>query len=907
MARNGPVIGRHGERAALEGVIHGAAEGHATAAVIEGPGGIGKSTLLAAVSEWAAAQGVVVLETRAEPFERDVALATLRDAIRSMGSDDQNGLCDAGDARSFVQHVRACCEQQPVLVAIDDVHHIDRASASVLASLLRGNHAGQLAVIGTVAKGASWRTPFDAPLRGAGDQERRVHVSVGAMSRADAGELASSLAGESVPRPLERALWTATRGHPGYIVEAMRTVSTFPTLADAAHDISADPTLLILATPAAVSVPTEIGADGVALAKSLSAMDSFGVWVLPVVADVAGLQIGRAADAFDELFAAGVIAPTTARDEYEFAHPIVRSTIHAALGPANAQRIHAAIAQRMRARDIERPHAAVALAPHVAMSAERGDEAAVAELVRAADIVVSSSPALADEWYGHAEAILWPTHPQRGSLAAGRLRCRLRAGRFEAAVVSGTSAITLLAHGTERQQAAADLTNALVHAGRIDEALSVADEHLERGPVTAGLLVERARTLALLDRYDAARRDACRAIAMAPDDLDVEIGALGALVAAAHSEGLPVERDRLLDRQLALTSRGTVRIRFESLANAAAKLAQTGSLAAADEAISAAETLEGEDGTPLSDPQLDVARATVRFATGDWDVVGFILAMVDGDRPPAPFHRALLLAKAAEIHTCRGEVTAADDVVQRLAALPTHPLLAAVAAAGLHLARDEPGRAVDLLTDRCAIDARRGRRIGRPWATLRLVEAHVAAGHVDEARRWTNELQNHADTTRFPLLEVCAARASSIVGHDPRAAARAVAVCGEHGYVFEEARSRVELAELQIDPIANLTAAHDVFAQLGATPWRRRVAALMRARGKSPRRPGRATSERLTETEDDLVRHLRAGMSNRQIANAMSLSPKTIEAYLTRLYAKVGAASRVELVVRMSRAEALTG
>lgn len=906
MTSNGLVVGRVGERAAVEAAIRAAAAGRAASALIDGRRLMGKSTLLTGIAEWAAEQDIAVLATRAEPFERDVALATIRDAIGSAAIHEPIIVGDCEDVASIVRAIRASIEYRPVLLAIDDVQHIDPTSARVLTSLLRDG--GRLAVIATICDEAEARARLGATLDGIVGHPHLMHVSITAMSRAESAELATSIAGEDVPRRLEQAVWAATRGHPGYIVEAMRTVASYPTLCGAADAISLDPTRLILATPGAVSVSMDaVGDDGVALARALSAMSRFGVWLLPVVADVAGLELSRAADAFDELFAAGVVTPTPQRDEYEFTLPIVRSTIHAGLGPANARRIHAAIAQRMRAWDIQRPHAAVALAPHVAASAERGDEAAVAELVRAADIVVSSSPALADQWYGHAEEILWPTHPQRGSLAAGRLRCQLAAGRFDEAVECGTRAIALLGHGTERQTVAADLTNALVHAGRVDDALAIADEHVERGPVTPGLLVERARTLALLDRYDAARRDARRAIAMAPDDLDVEIGALGALVTVAHSEGLPVERDRLLERQLVLTSRTTVRVRFESLANAAAKLAQTGSLAAATEAIAKAETLEGGEAAPLSDPQLDVARTTVRFATGDWDVVDDVIAMVDGERPPGPFHRALLLAKAAEIRTCRGEVTDAEELVERLTALPAHPLLAAVAVAGLHLTRGEPERAVELLTDRCEIDARRGRRIGRPWATLRLVEAHVAAGDADEALRWTTELQNHADTTRFPLLEVCAARATSIVGYGAGAAARAVAVCAEHGYVFEEARSRVELAERQVDPAANLVAAHDVFARLRATPWRRRVAALMRARGMSPRRPGHATSGGLTETEDDLVRHLRAGMSNRQIATAMSLSPKTIEAYLTRLYSKVGAASRVELVVRMGRAEALTG
>jgi DNA-binding NarL/FixJ family response regulator len=83
---------------------------------------------------------------------------------------------------------------------------------------------------------------------------------------------------------------------------------------------------------------------------------------------------------------------------------------------------------------------------------------------------------------------------------------------------------------------------------------------------------------------------------------------------------------------------------------------------------------------------------------------------------------------------------------------------------------------------------------------------------------------------------------------------------------------------------------------MGAAPWRRRAAAALRERGLTvPRRVAQATST-LSETETQLVRLVRDGLSNRQIATAMHYSPKTIEVYLSRLYAKTGFASRLELI-----------
>ena len=74
------------------------------------------------------------------------------------------------------------------------------------------------------------------------------------------------------------------------------------------------------------------------------------------------------------------------------------------------------------------------------------------------------------------------------------------------------------------------------------------------------------------------------------------------------------------------------------------------------------------------------------------------------------------------------------------------------------------------------------------------------------------------------------------------------------------------------------------------------VARGLRARGLTvPRRVTRATSD-LTETGMQLVRLVREGFSNRQIAAAMHYSRKTIEVYLSRVYAKTGCASRLDLI-----------
>ena len=57
----------------------------------------------------------------------------------------------------------------------------------------------------------------------------------------------------------------------------------------------------------------------------------------------------------------------------------------------------------------------------------------------------------------------------------------------------------------------------------------------------------------------------------------------------------------------------------------------------------------------------------------------------------------------------------------------------------------------------------------------------------------------------------------------------------------------------------------------------------------------------LTDAEAQLVRLVRDGLTNKQIAAALHYSPKTVEVYLSRVYAKLGIRSRVELAARLSQ------
>ena len=132
---------------------------------------------------------------------------------------------------------------------------------------------------------------------------------------------------------------------------------------------------------------------------------------------------------------------------------------------------------------------------------------------------------------------------------------------------------------------------------------------------------------------------------------------------------------------------------------------------------------------------------------------------------------------------------------------------------------------------------------------------------------------------------------------DVEAGARAAATAEVEGAPFELARCRLVLGELGVDSAVNLKSAFVAFRSIGAVGLARRTGTALRTRGLPVPRSGRAEASpgALTPVEISLTRLVVEGLSNRQIAAAMHYSAKTVEAYLSRIYAKTGFASRVEL------------
>jgi DNA-binding CsgD family transcriptional regulator len=131
--------------------------------------------------------------------------------------------------------------------------------------------------------------------------------------------------------------------------------------------------------------------------------------------------------------------------------------------------------------------------------------------------------------------------------------------------------------------------------------------------------------------------------------------------------------------------------------------------------------------------------------------------------------------------------------------------------------------------------------------------------------------------------------------------ATAVAVGREVGWPLELGRSLLALGIVQRRTQKKhaarqtLDQAVAVFEELGAKPWAKR------ARRELGRIGGRkAAGEGLSTTETEIVDLVVAGHSNEEVAQALHLSPKTVEWNLSKVYRKLGVHSRTELAATQS-------
>jgi DNA-binding CsgD family transcriptional regulator len=96
------------------------------------------------------------------------------------------------------------------------------------------------------------------------------------------------------------------------------------------------------------------------------------------------------------------------------------------------------------------------------------------------------------------------------------------------------------------------------------------------------------------------------------------------------------------------------------------------------------------------------------------------------------------------------------------------------------------------------------------------------------------------------------------------------------------------------DADAVISTARDIYLSLGAHTYVQRCERELKAGGLHIMRGARGHTQ-LTPQEEAVTSLVAQGLSNREVAAELYVSPKTVQYHLTRIYAKLGIRSRSEL------------
>jgi DNA-binding CsgD family transcriptional regulator len=782
--------------------------------------------------------------------------------------------------------VATAAEDRPVLCLIDDAQWLDRPSVEAVVFVARRLHADSVALLFAAREGEARR--FDASglaelrLGGLDEQASRSVLELrtrGAPHAVRARLLAEAagnpLALVELPAALTDKQLSAEDPLPEAIPLTPRLQAVFR---ERAHELPAGEQMILLLCAA------EGSGDAAMILRAAS-------------------ELGLTADALDPAERSGLIRAYTGR--IAFRHPLVRSAVYESAPLSQRQRAHAALAAVLTADDeLDRR------VWHQAMAAVTGDEevasalegaarraqqraahaSAASAFQRAAELSRDSSR-VAPRLACAAQAAWDAGQPDRAlelimrslRLADEELRARLlhlrgvieaRCGNLRdaadtllaAAGVSADPSLTLeILHEAAEAAADAGQPAAVAELGARAAELPVATA---RDTFSQAVLSGFAEMFG--GDYQAARKVFDRALELAADLEDDPRAQIWAATAASTGirlgDGLP-----FTTKAVKLTrSQGRLSLLPIALEQHALQLMWNGRLHPAHTAA--------EEGYRLT---LDLGQGwgwhagVMAYVEAIWGRETdtrrhaeqvLTLAQTGGQAFPATLARAALglleltLGRAEEAVSILLELTA--EVREDL-----HPLIAARAAPDAIEAIVRAGQPREL------VDA--------PLARLR-----AWAEHAPSDTRLGALARCEALVERRPPAEAFGEAMSLIDSFNPFERARTELLYGE--WLRRERR--------RLDARTHLRAAAELFHSVGAAPWEDRAQAELRATGERARKRDPSTLDELTPQEQQISQLVADGMTNREIAAQLFLSPHTIEYHLRKVFTKLGITSRTELI-----------
>jgi DNA-binding CsgD family transcriptional regulator len=903
------VFGREQELARIRGWLESAARGGA-GLVLEGEPGIGKTTLWLAGVESAREQELGVLVARPAEAERELSFSGLGDLLAPalgrleslspprrraleaallLGADDAGAPDTRAVGLATLDLVRALAEERPLLVAVDDTQWLDPPSRQTLSYALRRLEDEPVAVL-------TARRPGGESL---GESEQIV---VGPLSLGALHELIRAHAGIGPSRPTLVRIHETSGGNPFFALELVRALEGRELRPGEALPVPA--TLSDLTASRFELLSPE--AREVLLYVAALARPTRGL-----VTAAAGEQAGPALDA-----AAAAVVIETDGSRVRFTHPLLASVHYGSVSADERARVHRRLASVVTDPEERGRHLGAATTAPDAAVASALDEAAEAARARGAHAAAAEL----------AEIALQRTPD---SDAASVLRRRRTAAADQFAAGATTRARTLLEQaladaprGVERARVALqlgllldthDLTTELpllaraLHEAEGDERLraeihacladyySTADmaESRRHSHLAFGL-AQRAGDPELIATTLADRfiRDF-----WAGDGIDHTLISRG-LALEERLTSLPLGKRPTTSFAFALKWSGEIdeaRPYYERLR---ALGRSEGDLGLIDELFySTYHELISEDWAQAA-RYADEARMVAAEAERAVEVARCSWARVTVD---------CYRGRVEEARSGAAEATGLDALV----GLSDH-LLSGLALGVLELSLGEPVSALAAL--RPATEEKLSSGVREPGVLLGFpehVESAIAVGELDEAGELLDFVELHARRLDRAWALGWSARGRALLADacgDEAASEAAFARAYEqharrpqqlptyeyartlllHGSILRRRQQKRRAREALEHALA-------IFDRLGAEVYAER------ARSELARIGGRtaAAGDELSETERRIADLVAQGRSNKEVAAAMSLSPKTVEWNLSKVYAKLGIRTRTELARRL--------
>ncbi len=889
-----------------------------SALLLEGVAGAGKTTLWLAGMELARSRCLRVLEARPVDAEAQMAFAALGDVLQDVLDEVLDGLAPPQaealrvallrerprgappDERAvglgLLNALRLLSARGPVLLALDDIQWLDRASAIVLAFAWRRLRDDPVRLLMTSRPGV----PVPENLI---ESARTERIAVGPLSLGATHRLLYARLDLALTPPALRRVHEVAGGNPFFVLELGRALRAHPAHAPTEPLPVPDRLRQLLSDRLGSLSP----ATREAIAVAAAAVRPTRALIDGATGDDAALQ-----SAFDS----GVLVAVG--EAVRFTHPLLASAAYEEQGPGARRALHARLADLVT--DVEQR------ARHLALAATGEDESVADELDRAAAHArARGSTATAADLMEQSVRLTPRQHPH------DRQRRTMSAGLFSFAAGDTARARRLLENavadapgGRDRAEGLTALGRLLLFEGDQPGAAEVCAEALEEPAADPSVRANAGGMLGsalLFMREDlvAASHHAAEAAELsrgtADRDLRVSTIATSALlqVVVGHPDafGTLREAERLgepSDDQPVIASpsfhRGVMLLWTDGAREAAPLF----------DALHARALANGDE---ASLPLILTETALAEYHNGDWPRAARLaddahqLALQTGQRS----QEAFALAAGALVCAVRGRADEAREHATAALAMAGDRSMAVAgiyaewALALLDLSLGHPAPVADRL------GALRRRQLaagaGEPGVVPFLAdeaEAAVALGRTAEAEAVLEWLEERGASLNRASALGAAARGRALLAGTRGDLADAVSSCeralaayGRAMAPFETARTQLLLGALQRRAKQRSAArealgrAQVTFERLGAGLWADRARAeLARIGGR-----GRTAAGALTPAERRVAELVAEGRSNKEIAAALFVTPKTVETQLSRMYAKLGVHSRTALTRRL--------